>query len=295
MNSKKAFTLIEVLISLALFASLSISLTQVINQTTRSQKQIENIVKKNRLIKNTSYLIQKDIKNSLRTTNTFHWAYDSYARCLMNQFGSLDLLQDYMSSEDQSFFQSSQAFPLMQMEGESDFLFFAQVSPQGVLQKIEYILEDCVNEEEENVSCLVRKTSEIIDDIDRTSEETLKTVPLVKNVDELIFSYYDFETKDWKDRLEVQTKNPFAIRTLEHSRYFPFSLPFAIKVELKIDDSDLRINIPIESAFLSEKIKMEDTFKPIGSQCSNLGTSNSQNPTSSTQQNSTPSNPQNTE
>ena len=258
-HSKKGFTLIEVLISLVLFVFISLSLMNVINQTTRSQDQVNKWIKKNRVIKNVSYMIQKDIQNVIRTRNTAHWAFDSYIGYLKEN-GYDNFLQTHLNAEDQTFLYS-QPFPLTGLTGKAQELYLTLYKNGTDIVKTVYMVETCKNKKKPSIEsqCLVRKTSSLLQnhelmDID---PESTQVQNLIENIESLHLEYFDPDSREWID-VFLPPSPP------QRKIYFPIALPLAIKMKITTSSSQnsIEMNIPIYQSILSEKMQIKSQYTP---------------------------------
>lgn len=254
----RGFTLIEVMISLVLFVSISLSLMNVIDQTTQAQKNIERWIQKKRRLNNVSYILQKDIQTAVQAVSVAYWAYDSYVG-YSKERGTEDFLQNYLGSEDQNFLYS-RPFPETGLLGNTDEMYLSGSSKEETrsLFKISYTVEPCLDKKTNlDVQCLLRKTS-LMDDkeLSELDPDHLQVFPLIKNVKKLQFQYFNSTDKEWK--------NSFSPPKPSESVYFPPSLPLAVRVTIEFEDSNknLEINIPVHQMLISQKIHTPDVYKP---------------------------------
>ena len=256
---QKGFTLIEVLISLVLFVSISLSLMNVINQTTRSQDQVEKWIKKNRIMKNVSSMIQKDIQNVIRVRNTAHWTFDSYIGYLKEN-GHDDFFQNHLTSEDQIFLYS-QPFPFTGLAGKAQELYMTLSTNGTNIVKTAYMLETCKNKKNPSIEsqCLVRKTSSLLQnhELMELDPESIQVQNLIENIENFHLEYFDPDSKEWID-VFLPPPPP------QRRTYFPMALPLAIKMKITTssDQNSLEMNIPIYQSILSDKIQIQSQYTP---------------------------------
>ena len=257
--SQKGFTLIEVLISLVLFVSISLSLMNVINQTIRAQDQVSQWIKKSRIMKNVSYMIQKDIQNVIRTRNTAHWAFDSYIGYLKEN-GYDDFIQTYLSAEDQNFLYS-QSFPFTGLAGKTQELYMTLSTNGTNIVKVAYMMEACKNKKELSIEsqCLVRKTSSLLQNHELTDldSDSTQVQNLIENIESFHLEYFDPDSKEWTT--EFLPPSPS-----QQTTYIPMTLPLAIKMKITkpSDQNSLEMNIPIYQSILSDKIQIKSQYTP---------------------------------
>lgn len=249
----KGFTLIEILISLFLFSVLSIFMMNAVDQTTKSQEQIEKIIKKNRIVQNASYVIRKDLQMAYSTLNVKNWMRNRY-KGYLEKYGS----QHPINQNDEIYFEKYD-FDETGLIGEENSFFFTSSSQnldshRPPIVKIGYALESCPAKESEQ--CLLRKTSLLKGlTINSLDQESLNQTVLFKNVKSLKISYWNFRDKEWKTSF-----TPYILKGI----YFPHPFPIALKFDLEFNNIDRPISmiIPIHLSFLSQNILNINDFNP---------------------------------
>ncbi len=246
LKRSKGFSLIEILISLVLFASLSLSMMNVLKQTTKAQNQIERLIKQNRILANTSYAIRKDLQNPLMIqTDSPHQAYYAYWNYLRDpkwNNGKIesDFITDYL--EDDGYYKRNIIFPFTGFKGEKQSFYFTNTRPR---LKTAYVLEDCPAS---NAQCLFRKTAPIDNrDLDEFPESETEKTSLLEGVVQLEIQYLHAKNKEWTHTFQM--KHPANFYT------FPLTFPLAVKMEIELENSEpFTLSIPIYPSLLSHKI-----------------------------------------
>ena len=236
----KGFSLIEVIISLAIFSVLAIYMMNAIKQTQRSEKQITQIIKKRRVLKNISYALRQDIQTLLSvSTNIQYLSYKYYKLHTASEFQS-----DYLDSRPDisDYIQNKINFPTAGFVGEEQaFYLTSSLNEKPFQLKTGYLLEDCPSG-----SCLVRKTAlqdnRDLSSFDPDSEEKQTLIEGVK-----LFSLSYFDGEDWKSEF-----TPPPLKGV----YFPLPLPLAVKIKIEFQNSNepLSLSIPFYQALFSQKI-----------------------------------------
>jgi len=245
-NNSKGFSLIEILISLILFTALSLSMMNVLKQTTRAQNQMEKLIKKNRIRANISYAIRKDLQTPMMApADSSYLAYQTYWNYLRdpnrnNKKMESDYITDYLN--DEGYYDRGFIFPSAGFIGSKQSFYFTSAHPR---LKVGYALENCPSS---NSRCLVRKTAPIDNkDIDEFPESDTRSTPLLEGVDELDIQYLNARNREWTDTFNIERPINFYS--------FPLTFPLAVKMDITLENSDpLSLSIPIYPSILSHKI-----------------------------------------
>ena len=252
MRLKKGFSLIEVLISVFLFSVISISIMRVVDQTTKSQKKVENIIKKGRILNNISYLIVKDLQMSWAAINVKNWIRYNYKQGLTAK-GEADYLSSVMDQEDLVYLERYD-FNKSGLVGTEDSFFFTSASQNGHGQtpiiKIGYVVEACEADGKAS-KCLMRKTSLVRgQELDSFHKESLKEIQILDHIKDIKISYWNSVNQEW-----THTFAPFLLRGI----FFPHPFPMAIKMNIEFDNAEdpIDLSIPIPLSFFSFQILNE--------------------------------------
>ena len=246
---KKGFTLIEVLISLFLFVIISISMMDIIDQTTASQKKLDSIIQKNRRLENTIYVIRKDLQMAYSQTNVKNWIRHRYKNHL-ESYGESSYFSEFLDAQDQAYFEEY-IFERTGLMGEKEFVFFTSASSSiaeggAPIAKIGYKLQDCPAEKDAGQRCLLRQTSLIHNNtLNELDSDSLKETILLKNVENFEIQYWNQEAKDWKS---------FARETSLKGMFFPHTFPMAVQILLKWQGQSFSMAFPVDLAFLSAEV-----------------------------------------
>ena len=257
---KRGLTLIEILISLVLFVFISLSMTNIISQTSTAQIQFDRLIEKKRILSNVSQVIRKDLSNS------YSWrGPQNFMRSAYREYLAVNNMSDYISSylplQDRIYFEILHTAPKTGLYGESDHFYLTSASSfendgPSVL-KIGYFLEDCPAEEASS-RCLVRKSSfpAVEGGINSFNNDTLKTTPLLQNIKSFTVSYWNPKNEEWQESFTPPLATGFGLPPL-----FPPALKLIIEFEEL--DSLLTLLITVPRAFLSSKIEHSQGL-PLG-------------------------------
>ena len=199
MPNKKGMTLLEVLISLVLFAVISISLMRMTDTTIQYRKKITKNIKNIKLSRNALQIIKKDIRNIFYTQD-------------MNAFAHLLTPQN----EEGLFadFEKTMITPYLFNKihisggiiGKPNSLHIASFSNVRTQENakfsdqniIIYYLKPCKSREQskENSTCLWRKFSFIINQ-DMDNLKNYNEFVLLEKVKKFQLSYYNISSNDW--------------------------------------------------------------------------------------------------
>lgn len=255
LKNSKGFSLIEILISLVLFTSLSLSMMNILKQTSKAQDQMEKLIKKSRILTNISYAIRKDLQNPLMvSSDSSYQAYQTYGHYLRDMKWNkgkveIDYITDYL--DDEGYYDRSFFFPFSGFAGNTQSFYFTNAHP---LLKVSYALEDCPTAS--NSRCLIRKTAPVDNrSLDEFPESDTKSTSLLEGVTELKIQYLNARSKEWADTFKQELPNNFYS--------FPLTFPLAVKIDIQLENEEpLSLSIPIYPSILSHKIhspkKIED-------------------------------------
>ena len=243
----RGFSLIEILISLILFTTLSLSMMNIFKQTTKAQDQMEKLIKKRRILTNISYAIRKDLQNPLMTTtDNSYLAYHVYWSYLRDpQWNNGKVESDYITHylDDEGYYDKTSIFPVTGFTGREQNFYFTNAQSYS---KTAYILEDCPPPSADR--CLFRKTAPIDDkNLDDFPEKDSQSTSLLEGVNELSIQYLNAKNKEWTSTFQSEYPTNFYS--------FPLTFPLAIKMEIELENSEpLSLSIPIYPSILSHKI-----------------------------------------
>ena len=256
-KTSHGFSLIEVLISLVLFVALSISMMDVLNQTTRSEKQMEKLIQANRIIQNVTYAVKKDLQTMtyIPTTYIANLSYEHYFLNLRGQYQA-DYYEDYFPENNKPFIRN-ESFPKMGFTGdENSFYFTSPLSTDSRFStvRVAYVIEPCPDQG--RLQCLMRKTAPHSQTLssERNSEFEKKQV-LVENVKKFQVEY--FNQGEWISEF----KEP-----IRKGLIFPLPPPSALRLIIKMEKNNIDFYIPLHSTLLSNKITAPKTFVAIPDQ-----------------------------
>lgn len=246
LNNSKGFSLIEILISLVLFTALSLSMMNVLKQTTRAQDQMEKLIKKNRIRTNISYAIRKDLQTPMMVpTDSSYQAYQTFWHYLRDPNRNNGKVEsDYITSHlnHEGYYNRNFIFPVAGFIGNEQSFYFTNAHPR---LKVGYALENCPSS---NSRCLIRKTAPIDDKaLDEFPESDTQSTPLLEGVDELDIQYLNARNREWTETFNIERPTNFYS--------FPLTFPLAVKMDITLENSDpLSLSIPIYPSILSHKI-----------------------------------------
>lgn len=261
-KNTKGFTLIEVLISLFLFSVISVTLMNSVTQITKYQKQIQRIIKKEKVEKNVSQILKSDIQMIFTSIHANFWISQMYVSHL-KKYEQSSFFDQYLTAENKAYYGDlSRDLPNMGMIGEKNQVIFTSFSQnledQLPLVKIKYFLEDCPSKSHPNEvsKCLQRTTSKTLGyKLEELDENTKKTSTLLHDIKNLEFSYCGSPSENTcQESFESQVKGI----------YFPPPFPYTVFINVNFKDSSkpaLKISIPIYSAILSAHIIKPTTFQ----------------------------------
>ncbi len=245
-KSSKGFSLIEVLISLVLFTSLSLSMMNVFNQTIRSEKQIEKFIRSNRAIQNITSAIKKDLQTIIYIlpSNILQRSYQHYKLSLQDSYEG-DYMTDYFPENNKPFIRKS-VYPKMGFEGdENSFYFTSPLSTDAAFStvRVAYVIEPCPNEG--TIRCLMRKTAPLDQKLSSewNNSEFEKKQVLLKNVETFQIEYFNQE--EWLSEFRIP---------IRRGLFFPLPLPSALRIVVKFEDQNMDFYVPFYSTLLSNKI-----------------------------------------
>ena len=226
--------------------TLSLSMMNILKQTTRAQDQVEKLIKKNRILTNISYAIRKDLQTPLMVpTNSSHQAYQSYWHYLRDVKWNGKVESDYITDylDDEGYYDRSFIFPLAGFIGEEQSFYFTNAHPR---LKVSYALEDCPAPS--NSRCLFRKTAPIDDrSLDEFPESDTQSTSLLEGVTQLEIQYLNAKNKEWASTFKTEYPTNFYS--------FPLTFPLAVKMDIELENSEpLSLSIPIYPSILSHKI-----------------------------------------
>lgn len=254
MRQNKGFTLIEVIISIVIFSVISIALMDSVNQTTGFQKQVSRILKAKRVLTSVPQVIRKDIQmisNSVSINLVIKLLYMNY----LNKYHP-NYLKNNMDPTDLAYFKGND-LPLMGLIGdETEWILTSssQSDPDRIpAVKIRYVLEDCPDSSSapDNTKCLMRYYSQITSSslLNELDPESTKQSVLLSGVTSIEFSYCLKDSELEECESSYQAPTPTGI-------HFPYNLPFAVKVNIQMNESTPPINlfIPLYISILNDNI-----------------------------------------
>lgn len=243
----KGFSLIEILISLILFTTLSLSMMNIFKQTTKAQDQMEKWIKKRRVVTNISYAIRKDLQTPLMTSgdnsHTAYQVYWSYLRDPKWNNGKVesDYITDYL--DDEGYYDRNFIFPMAGFMGKEQSFYFTKAHPR---LKTAYLLDNCPPPSSSR--CLFRKTAPVDDRaLDEFPVEDTQSTALLEGVTQMDIQYLQARNKEWVSTFTSERPTNFYS--------FPLTFPLAVKMEIELENSEpLSLSIPIYPSILSHKI-----------------------------------------
>ena len=227
----KGFTLIEVVMALALLSFLGVLTSQSISQAIRSKKKIQEITNQSGLLRDVLQVIQKDINKAFHyydiNVDIYNESQKERIKRCKQSTQTRPVNQDavkYCQTVQKNFKQKKQK-NLTQFQGESDNLHFTSLNYTRNRKNLKfsrqsevgYFLRTCKGRFDKTTSsqCLWRRISPIIDDkVDEGGEEMV----LLEDVSEIEFRYLGPEKEEgdewidtWKtgENADDVTRNKF--------------------------------------------------------------------------------------
>ena len=243
----KGFSLIEVLISLVIFTSLSLSMMNVFRQTTRSERQIEKVIRSRRVVRNVTSAIKNDLQTIIYLPPYSIWqeSYRHYQLYLNSQYES-DYITDYFPEENKLFFQEFIS-PRMGFEGtESAFYFTSPFStdPSFSTVRVTYLIDRC-----EKVLCLIRKTTPLKQNLSEGWDLEFEEQVLIKDIKTFKVEY--FVNDEWSDEFKPRNRKGL---------FFPLPLPSALRIKVEFQNKNMDFYVPFYSFLTSRKIITPSTL-----------------------------------
>lgn len=249
---KKGFTLIEVLISVVIFAVLSVYLMNAVTDTTQFQRQMDRILKEERPLSDIPQIIRKDVNMIFSSIHTSLFIAGLYKRYLEGNYP--DYLENNIDAEDEPYL-SLIEFPVLGFRGQKEKMIFSSSiknsSETSSISKVQYSLEDCPSQSKYENKCLIRfysdlKVGQSLDDLD---SDSLKQTVLMGDISTLEFSYCAEPVLNDCESHEFREENI-------QGMYFPYNLPYGVQVHIQKNKKDdpIHLFIPIYSTFLNRHI-----------------------------------------
>ena len=238
----KGFSLIEVLISLVIFTSLSLSMMNVFRQTTRSEQQVEKVIQSSRTIRNVTSAIKNDLQTIIYIPPYSIWqeSYWHYQMHLKDKYES-DYMEDYFPENNKLFFQEFIP-PKMGFKGEKNIFYFT--SPYSTdssfsTVRVSYRIESC----EKELLCLIRRTTPLKQNLSSEWDDEFEQQVLIKDIKEFQVEYF-FED-EWKDDFEPPQREGL---------FFPLPLPLALRIQVKFQNHNMDFYVPFYSSLTSKEM-----------------------------------------
>ena len=251
----RGFSLIEVLISLVLFTSLSLSMMNVLNQVTRSEKQMEKLIRESRMVQNLTHAIKKDLQSIIYILprDIPDLSYSHYFLHLKDTYQA-DYYENYFPIENQEFIRHP-AIPAPKVGfigDEESFYFTSPFSTDSNFSTLQvgYVVEPCPNQG--RTQCLIRKTTTMDQDLsfDWWNDKFEKRQVLIENIQNFQVQY--FFKEEWKSEFKI----PYS-----KGLVFPLPLPIALRVIIeRKEKDDIDFYVPFHSTLLSNKITRPKMF-----------------------------------
>ena len=239
--SQKGFSLLEILVSVSLFAIMTVFISQLVRMSLKQQNKLEDFAKGQRQISAVTKIMLRDFKN----VNLFF----DYNKSLSRVY-RLKGVEPSGQRTQAGFQDNSSEFDFVGNKQEVMFpaLSLRQRSSYQQIY-IKYFLKDCTDLEEEQVSsCLYRSILDVED-----NNKIIEKIVLLRGIKSLEFSYYDTEQKSWKPEWEAHPKD--ILRKLVNSSIVQFGgdnnrnsfnsqqssvFPVAIKMDIEWEDSKVQ-------------------------------------------------------
>ena len=244
---KKGMTLLEVLISLALFAFMSVYISRIFNKSLTHKRKIDKDIKEHRIISNILDVIKQDLMGVILVSDI-----SSELRRLhpLNQ-APFSAQNPVASPQPKTLLQS----PVFNFVGEKNKLTFVTFSrnpaepKEHQVIKVDYFLQNCIPPNQtQNSQCLLRGVSSYWKDVEDTSQ--MKTTILFENINEFQFSYYNSNKKEWEDEWNFE---PIKRNIRRDPDINPLLLPSALNIKIEIESKKILKRdetFPLSHAFL---------------------------------------------
>lgn len=243
---KKGMTLLEVLISLTIFAFTALYISRVFNKSLKQKIELDRDIKSQRIISNILDVLNQDLMSSILTSDISYELNSLYS--VNNQDN--DLLQNSNNLKNQNLRSINFNF-----EGKKDKLTFMTFSRNPAnpkeyqVIKVDYFLQNCTPPNKTKSSqCLMRGVSLYWKNLEDTSK--MKTNILFENINAFQFSYYNSVEGEWMDEWNFVNTDTDIKRSpdLNHT-----ILPSALKLKMEMDSkkpAKINITFPISHPFL---------------------------------------------
>lgn len=233
---RQGMTLLEIIVTMALFAAAFIYISEILRFHLKQQKKISRRIKISRVKENVFEVLKQDLKNAL-----FFYDINSHFP---------ELYPVLLDSEEDPLSQPSEEGrePLNIMESQFDFLGEGQklrfvsfiripVSqnspPHSYVVRVKYFLRDCENlQTRESSRCLARAISRNwIDMEDDQDQDVINLLAGIKNIE---FSYFD--GADWHKEWSFSNRWKMASRKPEGKADL---FPGFVRLEMEWEDKKL--------------------------------------------------------
>lgn len=260
-NDRRGFTLIEVMIAIAILAVLATLTAETIQRSLKVKKKIQDDIDREATVRNAMRLIEKDINSA------FHYRDLSYEMKLEVQRQSQPLQPGQPAPPPTPPPEpgSAEAPPkkLTQFLGEEASLHFTTLNhvrmrkdaKESDQAEVGYFLENCKNRVTDKASqCLKRRTNFIIDeDVSKGGPETT----LIENVTDFKLKYLGKGKEDWVSSWRTDERGDAVTQN-----NFPQAVQVLLTVKVNERETSLESVFPIQFPNNKPEKKSENPQNP---------------------------------
>ena len=237
MKNAKGMSLLEMLVSLGIFAFMFVFITQVVRQNQRQTLKVKQELDKKSSFDHVIDLIKKDLNSVSFLFDLSHNFRKNFPLRDNNQ--TLQIRENRSSNvKDLPVFMSPY-FVFKGTENEMEFVSYSltesslEDSAQKQWIQIRYFIQDCPVKDK-SVPCLMRASKKYWNlEKENTEEETLVLFRAFKSLKFYYLTGNDFLNQDWKDSWSLQRALNFPNSPFEYPVELTF--PFRVKLEMETE------------------------------------------------------------
>ena len=242
---KKGMTLLEMLISVGIFAFMFMFISQLVRQSYRQTKKLKKGVTVSDSLSHSLEILKRDFRGAsyfLDTNENLRIQFPIEPLKKKRKLENFNTRRTPLKQEEKIVLPviSSPHFVFQGEDSEVEFSSYSFVSSdlnRSVIQwiKIRYYLAPCVHLEKEGKgNCLFRATSKYWNHNEKGEPE--EKLILLRDLSSLEFSYLngkDVLDKNWRNQW-----NPESVRVQENTFNYPKTYPFPLMVKMEIEKNN---------------------------------------------------------